>query len=71
MGNLYFLDLVGIEYGPIILTATDQTNGLGVRCPSCQTRHPITQTELGTELTCPTPGCGLRLKINPFVIKMA
>jgi hypothetical protein len=25
---------------------------------------------LGSEMTCPTTGCGLPLKINPFTIEM-
>ncbi len=67
-GSLYILDLVGIDYGPIILTAIRKKLGQSVRCPACQQEHPIKQEQLGSELTCPTPGCGLRLKINPFVI---
>lgn len=66
----YLIDLVGIEYGPIIVTPADRGQGLTVRCPACQKEHPIQDKQLGHEMTCPTPGCGLRLKINPFTIEM-
>jgi hypothetical protein len=68
-GNVYPLKIGGFKYGPIIVTAFDRGLGLVVRCPSCQCNHPITQTHLGNELTCPTLSCGLGLKINPFVIQ--
>ena len=70
-GNLFILDLAGIKYGSIIVTATETRVGLVIRCPSCKHNLPIFKDQLGSELTCSTPGCGLRLKINPFVIQMA
>ncbi len=36
VGGLYLLDLVGIKYGPIIVTAAKGSQGLVVRCPACQ-----------------------------------
>jgi hypothetical protein len=60
----------GKELKPIILTAKKRAQKLLVRCPSCQQEHPIHETQLGHETSCPTPGCGLQLKINPFVIQM-
>lgn len=70
-GSFYMLELVGIKYGPIIVTAVETGQGIKIRCPSCQQHLPITQSQLGSELTCPPPGYGLRLKINPFVTKIA
>jgi hypothetical protein len=67
-GSLYILELVGIKYGPIIVTATRREQGPVVRCPSCQQCMPITEIQLGNELTCQTEGCGLKLKINSFTI---
>ena len=65
------IEMKGLGYGPIILTAIEKVNGLMIRCPACQQHHLIEQTQLGNEMTCPTSGCGLRLKINPFVIHLA
>jgi WD40 repeat protein len=69
-GGVYILELIGISYGPIIVTAVNRERKLEVRCPACQKDHVIKEEQLGGELTCPTPGCGLRLKINPFTIEM-
>jgi hypothetical protein len=65
--DLYFVDLVGVEYGPIIVTAASG-QGLAVRCPACWQEHLIAESQLGTVVDCPTPGCGLQLRVNPFVI---
>jgi WD40 repeat protein len=69
-GGFHILELVGLEYESIIVTVTERMQRLDLLCPSCQTHHPINPSQLGTVLTCPTEGCGLRLKINPFVIQM-
>jgi WD40 repeat protein len=70
-GAVYRVEIIGLEYGAIIVTASEVKLRLEVRCPACQNKHPISQTQLGTELICPNAGCGLHLKINPFVIHMA
>ena len=57
------------EQGPVIVTASRREQGLVVRCPACQQEHVLTQQHLGTEFTCPTPYCGLSLKLNTFVIE--
>ena len=67
-GGFYLLDLVGIEYGPIIVTAARGTQGLVVCCPACQREHILAQQHLGNAFTCPNPECALRLKINPFIV---
>ena len=69
-GNLFILDLVGISYGPIVSTAIRDNRGLMVRCPACLHQLQISENQLGSEVTCPTEGCGLQLKINPFVIHL-
>jgi hypothetical protein len=69
-GGVYILELVGISYGPIIVTAVNRERKLEVRCPACQKEHVINEEQLGKQMTCPTPGCGFRLKLNPFTIKM-
>ena len=67
------LYLVGIEYGPIIITTKARKqwikHELFMRCPACQQEHPVEEKQLGSDLTCPTPGCGIRIRLNPFTIQ--
>jgi len=58
-----------MEVKPIILTPKKQNGRIIVRCPSCQQDHPIHETQLDHVINCPTEGCDLQLKINPFVIE--
>ena len=72
-GNFYLLDLVGITYGPIIVTASIVRKGLfkkalTIRCPACQKEHSINDDQLGCAMICPTTDCSVQLKINPFTI---
>jgi WD40 repeat protein len=69
-GDAFRLNLQ-LAYGSIIVTGHEGANGIEALCPACQYHLSITNDQLGTELTCPTPDCGLRLKVNPFVIKIA
>ena len=71
-GSFHLIELVGVVYGPIIVTPTMKKRlfkqELSIRCPAYQHHLPISKNQPGSEMTCPTPGCGLQLKINPFVI---
>ena len=68
-GNLYIFEWFGREVKPmIIVTAYQQGRNLIIKCPSCQQKHPIQVDKVGGEFACTTPGCGLQLKLNPFVI---
>ncbi|MBU0491883.1 MAG: WD40 repeat domain-containing protein, partial [Chloroflexi bacterium] len=67
-GAVYWLEIVGLEYGPIVVTAAEGEQGIEVRCPACQHRFQIEKEWLGSEITCPQDGCNTRLKLNPFVI---
>jgi WD40 repeat protein len=73
-GSLYILKRYGYELEPIIVTACIRKHlwkqELFLRCPACQKEHSMKEEQLGHEMTCPTPDCGLRLKINPFTIKI-
>ena len=68
-GGVYLIDLVGIDYGPVIVTAVDLGTGAGpaLRCPKCLRLHPLDDSWLGAVIPCPTPDCGLSLRVNPFV----
>jgi WD40 repeat protein len=70
-GNFYLLELMASTKVPIIITATEENHELIVLCPACQNQHRITNDQPGCEFTCPTEGCGVKLKINPFVLHMA
>ena len=67
-GGVHLIELVGIDYGSILTTAIDHGTH-SVRCPACRQEHQISDEQLGGELTCPTAGCGLRLKVNPFIVQ--
>jgi hypothetical protein len=58
---------------PLIVTAVDFDDGLVVRCPWCNTAHPLSEERrrewLGQEVTCPKEECGGPLKVNPFVVE--
>jgi hypothetical protein len=67
-GNVYILDLVGIEYGPIIVTAVDFGSGPLVRCPFCLAQLALHEDWLGEDVDCAEPGCEGRMRVNPFVV---
>ena len=69
-GGIYLIDLAGIEYGPIIVTATDLCKGAGyqLRCPFCNRYSDLGEDWLGTVQRCPQEGCGKPLKVNPFKV---
>jgi len=69
-GGFYVVELVGIEYSAIVVTAVDRGDGLTIRCPACQHELAIQCSGLGSEIACPQPGCGTRLKVNPYHIEM-
>jgi len=53
---------------PLIVTAVDFGSGLVVRCPWCNTTHPLIREWLGKELHCPNPDCQGPLKVNRFTV---
>ena len=67
-GNMYLVNLIGIKYKSIIVTAVDLGFGARVRCPACLTYLPLEQEWLGQEIACPEPGCDGRMRVNPFVV---
>jgi len=55
----------------LIVTAVDRGNGLTVYCPVCNETSTIEENQKDSVITCPQSDCDARLKINPFVTKMA
>jgi WD40 repeat protein len=66
-GGFYLVDLVGIEYGPIVVTAIAHGRRQLLRCPRCGESHALDRAWLGTVIDCPNVGCDLLLRVNPFV----
>ena len=71
-GNVYLFDLVGIEYGPIAVTAVGLGKGdaPAIRCPKCSQLHRLNEAWLGEVIECPTPRCDLSLRVNSLVARM-
>jgi WD40 repeat protein len=68
-GNLYFIDLMGIEYDPIIVTASRKRQAFILRCPACQQDLLVRVDQLGNRMMCPTIGCKTQLKVNTITIQ--
>jgi hypothetical protein len=68
-GSLLLFDLKGIPYGPIVVTAFRKYLSLEARCPACQHGFSLEEDKLGSEVTCPNPGCSTRMKVNPSIIQ--
>jgi len=80
IGGLYLFDLIGVQYGSIVVTAVDLGEGLVIRCPHCNVLHTFDREceacqgshnldeWLGNEKNCPNDACGGPLKINDFVV---
>jgi hypothetical protein len=67
-GELHAVDLVGVSYGPIIVTPLDMGEGPVVRCPECSKLLPLQEEWLGKTITCPERGCNGKLRVNPFTV---
>jgi len=62
------VEIVGLAYGPLIVTAAQKGQLLEVHCPSCRTIIQIEKGVPGNAITCPQADCQTRLKVNSFVI---
>jgi len=69
--GVHLAHLVGIGFGPLVVTAAARGDELTARCPACREAFPIERDSLGTETTCPRPACGTRLRLNPFTLHSA
>ena len=66
-GSLFFSRMVGLTYGPIIVTAVWCEKRLIVRCPQCGWETQLNSHRPGDVIMCPE--CGLTLRINTFVLQ--
>jgi hypothetical protein len=53
---------------PLIVTAVNFGKGMVLRCPWCNTEHPLDRDWLGNEIECPDEECGGPLKVNTFTV---
>ncbi len=69
-GGVHLARLVGIDYGPLVVTAVDLGEGLQIRCPHCNRVITWKEAYRDKEMPCPLtdPNCGGPLKVNPFVV---
>ena len=63
-GRVAILELAGIEYGPIVVTAVAGLQQLRVRCPRCARTLPIGPKQLGGVVSC--YDCELELRVTTF-----
>lgn len=69
MGQVYRVDLVGIGYAALVVTAVDRGSRLEFRCPACRKLLLVKPDALGCVSTCPVSGCGAKLFINRFALR--
>lgn len=67
-GNLYLIEMVGLPSNPVVVTATNNEQGVKVRCPACARIQSISSGSLGGEISCSSTECSLSIKLNPFVV---
>jgi hypothetical protein len=63
------VEFEGIAYGPIVATALRKGRGSTLRCAKCWQAHSSDDAWLDQVIECPTPGCDLHLRVNPFVVE--
>lgn len=67
-GGVHRIDLVGLGYGPIVVTPVDHGHGPAVTCPACREEVPLPSGASSEVVSCPRGGCRLGLRPNPFVL---
>lgn len=70
-GHVHYMELEGVSYGPLIVTAIDRGAGLAIRCPACGHTFALAPAQIGVTVACPQPDCRIQLRTNPFVTTMA
>jgi WD40 repeat protein len=69
IGGLQVLDLLGVQYGPILVTAHEMGGKLNASCPVCRRQLPLKKSQLGHELACADPSCVCRMRLNSFIVR--
>ena len=66
-GAMYRVEMVGLQYGPLFVTAKQINRKLIVRCPVCQVVNLIGKEMMGKIIFCSNSACGSGLKVNNFL----
>jgi len=66
-GWLHRVELMGLEPGPVIVTAHEADGALFLRCPACRAVSPVARTTLGHRLPC--PACDISLRLAASVLR--
>jgi hypothetical protein len=69
LANVQVIELVGVDYGPLVVMAVDRGAGLIARCPACREELPLDDDSLGREIVCAQPGCGAVLRVGPSIVE--
>jgi WD40 repeat protein len=67
-GAVHRIDLVGLDYGPIVVTPVDHGSGSTATCPACRQDVPLGSGSAGEVVACPGRSCGLLLRPNGFAL---
>lgn len=74
LGTLYCVDLVGVMYGPIVVTAVERDGALAARCPVCGRDAAITPDLLGSVIACGQRECAgggqVKMRLNPSAVRL-
>lgn len=70
---MYIVDLLGIDYSPLLVTVKDRREGSQVRCPACWEDLRLERKLFGGETPCLgceilCPDCVAALQVNRFVV---
>lgn len=67
-GAVHLVDLIGLRYGPIIVTPVDHGRGPALTCPACGREVLPRSGSTGDVTPCRPAGCGLELRPTRFVL---
>jgi WD40 repeat protein len=62
-GWVHFIELMGLDLGPIVVTAREEGGNLSFCCPVCRHEAPVDRRELGSARRCPECAADLLLNV--------
>jgi WD40 repeat protein len=66
-GWLHRVELMGLDPGPVIVTAHEADGALFLQCPACRTIGPVAESALDHVQPC--PACGISLRLAASVLR--
>ncbi|MEU6231243.1 tetratricopeptide repeat protein [Streptomyces sp. NPDC047042] len=67
IGWLHRVELVGLDFGPVVVTAYEADGALLMRCPACHFNSPVTENALGNGLAC--PACNMPVRLSKAILQ--